>query len=706
MKQPLGITFTVPPGQEATGVYESEDGIEVFETDDPYLLSDGQSLTPPLPVKIVDGPTFLDSMGRLQSAIPVSGIGPTPPPDYGTDFVFVMRTTGPGETVTIPCQNNGTFNAVVDWGDGSTSNVTAWNDANLTHEYVTPGVYEIMVSGSFPNVYFNNGVDSGKVLRVLQLGDVGWSSLRGAFSGCNNLYYFKASPCVTSGVTDFSFMLFNCSGFIDPPDLSGLDTSSATLAIAMFEGLESMTSPPDLSDFDGSMMVDQSGMFRRWSSITAWPDVSSLASPAVTNLFRFVSNGSSTPIGIDSNLHLLDISSVTNLNDFAAGSTLTTEAYDALLISWAAQDPNSNLNAHFGNSIFTPSSEAQAARDYLVTEKNWTITDGGPATYGDDFVFDVRTTTSNETFTIPCQDFSTFNATIDWGDGTTSTITAWNDPGLAHEYVAAGTYRVRVSGLFTNIRFNNGGDKNKLRKVVQLGDVGWRRLDTAFWGCFADGPYDDDYFTAGPCNTSNVVTMASAFRGWSAVTTPPDFTGLDTSASNSFSEAMDGWSNMTSPPDLSGFDTSNATSVVAMMRGWTSMLTPPDLSGFDTSNASSFTALFENWNSMLTPPDLSGFDTSNIGSMQRTIQGWSAMTPGLELGIQNWDISGLTNPTGFALGTTLSVELYDAVLIAWSAYGKTGLNFHFGNSKYSPAAAAARASIISDGNTITDGGPA
>lgn len=48
MKHPLGVTFTVPPGHEAAGVYEDPDGVEVFESDDPYLLEDGVSLQPPV----------------------------------------------------------------------------------------------------------------------------------------------------------------------------------------------------------------------------------------------------------------------------------------------------------------------------------------------------------------------------------------------------------------------------------------------------------------------------------------------------------------------------------------------------------------------------------------------------------------------------------------------------------------------------------
>jgi len=72
--EPLGITFIVPDGQEATGVYEADGGAEVFETDSPYLLSDGVTLQPPLPVKVVTGPTFTDSMGNAQTALAVSGL--------------------------------------------------------------------------------------------------------------------------------------------------------------------------------------------------------------------------------------------------------------------------------------------------------------------------------------------------------------------------------------------------------------------------------------------------------------------------------------------------------------------------------------------------------------------------------------------------------------------------------------------------------
>lgn len=78
-KQPLGVTFIVPNGQEATGVYEDENGVAVFETDEPYLLDDDVSLQHPLPVKVVSVPIFTDSMGNAQKALDVTGLAPPEP---------------------------------------------------------------------------------------------------------------------------------------------------------------------------------------------------------------------------------------------------------------------------------------------------------------------------------------------------------------------------------------------------------------------------------------------------------------------------------------------------------------------------------------------------------------------------------------------------------------------------------------------------
>jgi len=74
--------------------------------------------------------------------------------------------------------------------------------------------------------------------------------------------------------------------------------------------------------------------------------------------------------------------------------------------------------------------------------------------------------------------------------------------------------------------------------------------------------------------------------------------------------------------------------------------------------------------------------------------------------VSGWDIRQVTNMTNMFNGVTLSTANYNALLIHWEAQGpQHGVNFHGGNSKYSIAAAAARASLINNyGWTIFDGG--
>ena len=53
-------------------------------------------------------------------------------------FLMTIDTTQPGsasDTFILPCGSIGTYNATIDWGDGSTSNITTYNDADLTHVY-------------------------------------------------------------------------------------------------------------------------------------------------------------------------------------------------------------------------------------------------------------------------------------------------------------------------------------------------------------------------------------------------------------------------------------------------------------------------------------------------------------------------------------------------------------------------------------------
>jgi len=74
--------------------------------------------------------------------------------------------------------------------------------------------------------------------------------------------------------------------------------------------------------------------------------------------------------------------------------------------------------------------------------------------------------------------------------------------------------------------------------------------------------------------------------------------------------------------------------------------------------------------------------------------------------ISGFNISSLTNASNMLNGTSFDTTNYDLLLISWAAQThNNNVPFHAGTAQYSPGAAAnARAVLIADGWTITDGG--
>lgn len=140
-------------------------------------------------------------LGNLQAAaLPAWRGGRLP-------LTLVMTTTAPNETVTIPCYNSGTFNAVIDWGDGSTSEITTYDDADLAHVYANAGDQTITIRGQFPNIYFFNGGDKLK-LKAVRHGEAHiFRTISNAFMGCTNLT--ELSGLDITGVSSLQNSFYN-----------------------------------------------------------------------------------------------------------------------------------------------------------------------------------------------------------------------------------------------------------------------------------------------------------------------------------------------------------------------------------------------------------------------------------------------------------------------------------------------------------------
>lgn len=213
---------------------------------------------------------------EIQALIPVT------PVSWGNDFVMKIETTAANETFTIPCQNVGTFNATVNWGDGTAnSTITTYNDTDLVHTYVTPGIYTIRISGTFPNINFNNGGDRLKVRTVEQLGIVGWTRLQSAFDGCARMTKFIAGNCNTSAVPSAAYMFRNCSA-LSVAEVGNLNTSNITTFQEMFSGCATLTKL-DVGSWNTGNANAFSSMFSACSALTEL-DVSNWNTANVTGM--------------------------------------------------------------------------------------------------------------------------------------------------------------------------------------------------------------------------------------------------------------------------------------------------------------------------------------------------------------------------------------------------------------------------------------
>ena len=183
-----------------------------------------------------------------------------------------------GTTVTLPLR--GSLDVSVDWGDGNTSAATSSGD--LQHSYASNGSYTISISGDLEQ--FGAGLDgyphADAIVGVSAWGDLGFTSLAGAFSGATNLT--SVPDDLPGTVTDMSWMFHNASTFDHPigdwntqnvANMSGLftnatafnqpldswNTSNVNGMRNMFGGASTFNQP--LNNWNTVNVTDMGGLF-------------------------------------------------------------------------------------------------------------------------------------------------------------------------------------------------------------------------------------------------------------------------------------------------------------------------------------------------------------------------------------------------------------------------------------------------------------
>lgn len=234
------------------------------------------------------------------------------PSGYGTeDFVttWALTTdTEAGRTITLPLRSGFTYDFTVDWGDGNSSTVTAFDDADRIHVYDSTGTYTVVKSGTIQAWFFNNGGDRLKFRTVEHWGEnVGFTGtgFLGAFYGCANAIYFADLPFYN--VISLENFLRNCTSLTVSPSVNAL-TNVSTLLFS-WNGSSQIVSVPSIAALTGVNTI-----FGAWGGCTSLTSAPSVATLTNLNNMRAA---------------WFNCTSLTNVPSLPSASTALTETQSA-----------------------------------------------------------------------------------------------------------------------------------------------------------------------------------------------------------------------------------------------------------------------------------------------------------------------------------------------------------------------------------------
>ncbi|MDY0347524.1 MAG: BspA family leucine-rich repeat surface protein [Tenuifilaceae bacterium] len=599
----------------------------------------------------------------------------------GTEYgeIMVLTTQNPvtlefntnlsvGTTISLPL--NGTVNATVYWGDGASDTYTA--AGNHEHTYAAEGTYTVKIIGSLTHFGNENSVTPNidKLVKVTNFGDVGLTSLSGAFKGATNLTQAPAN--LPSTVTSTSHMFSGCTSFNQ--DIGGWNVSKVndmtdmlkevTLSVASYNSL--------LIEWAGQAV--QSGVNFHAGNSKYSPGAATAARAVLTDTHGWIiTDGGETNTPAVSTL----VPSGITATAATSGGNVTADGGSSILargVVWGTS-PNPTTATNMGSTsegsgLGTFSSNITGLTDGTTYYVRAYALNGNGTEYGTNMEFttqqpmvlEFNTNLSDGTIiTLPLR--GTVDVTVDWGDGSNDTYTAAGDHN--HTYAEEGTYIVKITGTLTQFGkgYSTTPNIDKLVAVTSFGDVGLTSLYGAFF------------------HASNLTQVPNTIP-----TTVTDISAMFLSCS-SFNQ------------DISSWDVSNVTN----MRGVFSnaIVFNQDISSWDVGNVTSMAQMFFGCSSF--NQDISSWNVSKVEAMNTMFNGATAFNQD----IGSWSVGSVTDMTDMFKGVTLTTANYNSLLTKWAKQSvQSGVAFNGGNSKYSPGAATDARAILTDTNgwTITDGG--
>ena len=188
-------------------------------------------------------------------------------PFGANQFVSTWKTsnTSTGSStatqIKLPLISGGTYNFVVEWGDGTSDTITTNFSAATTHTYAVAGIYQIKITGTCYGWQFNLTGDRLKILSIEKWGNAFRLGNGSAyFYGCENLELQQVDDVLDlTGTTTFANMFNVCSKLTKVGRINEWNTSSITSMVNVFTNAYNFDD--NIGAWDVANVNSMAGMF-------------------------------------------------------------------------------------------------------------------------------------------------------------------------------------------------------------------------------------------------------------------------------------------------------------------------------------------------------------------------------------------------------------------------------------------------------------
>lgn len=607
--------------------------------------------------------------------------------------------------------HEGDVNFTVDWGDGSTQQIT--NAGLVQHRYASSGSFTVQMYGELPGIYFqelaegihdqsetfasNPLADATKLRSVERWSRMPWQTMERMFYGSRFLSMWASDNPNLSQVTDMSYafaesglyfiqdktdvllewdvsnvqkmdgMFMNNSRIV--LDLSQWDVSAVTSVNYLFAGIDELA--VDVEDWNVSQVKEMRGLFagsRGFLNI----NLKDWNVGNVTDMSEMLFNTR----GINPNVSEWDVSKVKTLRgsfkqardfdrDLAAWNVSSVE--DMAELFYQLENFNSDLSQWNVSQVKDMQGMFYEAREFNGDLSNWQV---GNVEYmremfyyssfaGDVSAWDVSKVV-DMSFMFALTPFN--------GD-----VSAWNVSSV-----------VNMASMFFLSSFFNGDIS-----AWQVSNV--ENMNSMFYGSDFNG--DVSEWDVAKVRDMAYLFGSSPFNGdisqWD-VSQVEDMTGIFTSAD--FSGNVADWNvssvtrmggafaNSSFDGDLSRWNVANVEDMSGMFFGASYQ---GDISQWETGKVTNMSEMFQ-WASVV--PDISNWNVSQVTNMNNMFR----YVEQFDVDISGWDISQVSDLDSMFEEVSIPTEIYNKMLINWSQLDlQSNLVLDAGNSYHTAAGAEA-----------------